>query len=95
MKRQNTRKKILKWLDSIIALYKKRDYEVDGMSFSLLSLYSSKEIHVSEAHIIADMIGATPIFEKSDDESYPYTVYFMYKGYKFFCLLTQEEYMEV
>jgi hypothetical protein len=86
----------MKWLDSIIALQKNRDYEVDGMSFSLLSLYSAKEIHVSNAHIIADAIGVTPIFEKrEDDESYPYTVHFMYKGYKFFCLMSKEEYENI
>lgn len=95
MTKQNTKKKIMKWLDSIITLHKKRNYDVDGMSFSLLNFYSEKEIHVSKAHIIADMIGVTPVFERMNDESYSYRVHFMYKGYEFFCLLTQEEYMEV
>lgn len=92
MVKEKSKEKIMAWLDSIIALHKKRHIVVDGLELDLLDFRCVKEIQINNAYLVADALKKKPIFEKRNSEDWPYKVYFMYKGYKFLSLLTEIQY---
>lgn len=92
MVKEKSKEKIMAWLDSIIALHKKQHIVVDGLELDLIEFRCAKEIQLKNAHLVADALEKKPIFEKRNCEEYPYKSYFMYKGYKFFSVLTEIQY---
>lgn len=94
MAKEKSKEKIIVWLDSIIALHKKHYIVVDGVVLDLLDFRSNKVIQIADAYLVASALGKKPKFAKRNSESYPYESYFNYRGYKFFSIMSEEEYKD-
>ena len=92
MAKGKSKEKIVEWLDSIIALHKKQYIVVDGVVLDLVDFRVDKVIQIADAHLIASALGKKPKFAKRNSERYPYESYFNYRGYKFFYVMSEEEY---
>ena len=103
-----TKKVVTKWLNNKIKGYNllredvlipevNEDYKYSPSIGKALDVGSEKKLHLdaNAVRLVAKVMDYPIDLEiKDDDKEYPYRLSFRYKGFKFFCLESEEDYKE-